>query len=242
MTPSRLKLLAVLAAAASLAACASGPTGVSAPAPRAPPPAARQLPPPPPPVIPAIERIRRAVDFLNHGQPNLARPELAAVVAEIPGDHTAVSLLEQIDRDPRALLGERNYPYKLRPGETLSMLAERFLGDPMLFYALSRYNGIDAPITVEVGRNLLIPGVPKRVAPAPAPPPVTPAKPPPPAAGVNPVRANQLRRTALEDMNKGAVDRAVALLQQAAALDPASTLIKADLERALRIQGSLKRR
>ncbi|HTK34136.1 MAG TPA: LysM peptidoglycan-binding domain-containing protein [Caulobacteraceae bacterium] len=238
MTRLSPTLCGALAATSLLAACASGPTVVPAPpAPRPAAPVAVQAPPAP--VVPPRERIRRAVDLLSHGQPQPARTELTALLAEQPGDRTAMGLIEQIDRDPRALLGERNYPYKIRPGETLSILAERFLGDPLLFYALARYNGIDAPDTAEVGRTLLIPGTPKKAAP----PPKTATTPPGAAApGANVARADQLRRAALDAMHKGAVDRAVALLEQALALDPPNTLIRADLDRGLRIQASLKKR
>jgi hypothetical protein len=115
----------------------------------------------------------------------------------------------------------------------------------MLFYALARYNGIETPDAVEPGQTILIPGVIRR-APAPAAPappasaPAVKAQAAPPSG--NPGRASDLRRRALEDMNKGSVDLAVALLQQAMPLDPNNPLIRNDLDRALRIQASLRRR
>ncbi len=65
---------------------------------------------------------------------------------------------------------------------------------------------------------------------------------PRPAAPVgNPVRASQLRAQGLEQLNRGGVDRAIALLQQANQLDPSNALIKRDLERAARIGAAVKR-
>jgi hypothetical protein len=184
--------------------------------------------------VPVRDRINRALELLGRGEPLPARTELTLVLAEQPTNATAKRLLQQIDTDPKVLLGQKSYPYKVRPGETLSELANRFLGDPLLFYALARYNGIYRPDETEVGRTLLIPGAPKKVAPQVAARPATP--------GADPARAVGLRRTALEAMNKGSIDQAVALLQQAAPLDPENKLIRADLERALRIQQSVRRR
>ncbi len=58
----------------------------------------------------------------------------------------------------------------------------------------------------------------------------------PAGAAHDPAKAAGLRSDALVLMNKGDIDHAVGLLRQAAALDPDSDPIKADLDRALRIQ------
>ena len=238
----RLPVLIAAGAALLLAACATtkpAPPQVAEVA--APTPVAAAEPEPAPqavaPAVPARDRIRQAVDLLGRGQSVEARAELALLLAEHPGNSVGKTLIDQIDKDPKALLGARNYPYKVRPGETLSVLAERFLGDPLLFYALARYNGIERPDTNEAGRTLLIPGTPKRAAATPAAPAQAKAAP-----AADPARANGLRRTALEAMNSGGIDRAVSLLQQAAPLDPDNALIRADLERALRIQASVRNR
>jgi hypothetical protein len=240
-------------AAAALAAALTAACATTAPAPSAPvaaaPVAAPQVRTPARRIgtlSPAVEvaprdRIRKTVDLLGRGQRLQARAEVALLLSEQPASATARSLLDQIDKDPKALLGERSYVYKVRPGETLSLLADRFLGDPLMFYALARYNGIDVPDSSEVGRTLRIPGVPK-VAVAPAPQTARAARPATVAAGADPARASGLRRTALEAMNKGSIDQAVALLRQAQPLDPANPAIRTDLDRALRIQASLRNR
>jgi hypothetical protein len=71
------------------------------------------------------------------------------------------------------------------------------------------------------------PAVPKR-------PPVKPAA-PATVAATDRVRAAKLRASGLEQLNRGAVDKAVGLLQQALALDPGNALIQRDLDRALRV-------
>jgi hypothetical protein len=61
---------------------------------------------------------------------------------------------------------------------------------------------------------------------------------PPPAnqpAQADPLRAAHLRAAGLEQLNRGSIDRAVALLRQSSQLDPTNKLIQRDLDRALRI-------
>ena len=52
---------------------------------------------------------------------------------------------------------------------------------------------------------------------------------------LNPARAAQLRARGLEELNRGAVSRAVALLTAASQLDPSNPTIRRDLDRAERI-------
>lgn len=233
----KLKVMAGVGLAATLAACAqppkSGP-GLEHGLGKAVIPAA--------PVFTATpglnvrDRQRRSVDLLATGQSEQARVELQAVLAEQPGNATARKLLDQIEKDPRVLLGEKNYPYKVRPGESMSVLADRLLGDSLMFYALARYNGISDPSQMEVGRTLLIPGVPRKPAPVVAKPatPVAPTR--------NPARAAQYRAQALEQMNRGGIHQAATLLRQAQSLDPGNPAIQKDLERAQRIQASVQGR
>ena len=249
--------LVVSGSLALLAACAGKPT---------PPPAVTPVPigqtiqaptqVAPTPALDPRARLHKILELLDGGQRDQARADAQELVRQEPDDALAKSLLSQIDADPKVLLGEQSFPYKIRPGETLSILAERFLGDKYLFYALARYNGIDAPRTAEVGRTIMVPGVARELAPPPPPrrrpdvvPPrraTAPAPPPPPAPPVaapvrNVARASALRREALVLMNKGQIDGAVGLLRQAAALDPGDSAISGDLARAVRLQAATRR-
>lgn len=203
-----------------------------------------------------LERIKDAIALLNEGQPAKARDQLVKALKVRPGDMLARSLIRQIDTDPRVLLGAEHYAYTVRDGETMSDLAQRFLGDPMMSYALARYNGLASPSQIQAGQSLQIPGKRKVSAPAVAKKPVTPVpvkKPPmvakpepvqpkPAQPGVNPTQAARLRGQGLTALNGGAVNRAVALFQRALSFDPSNALIKRDLARALRIQGTLNSR
>ncbi|MDQ8755311.1 LysM domain-containing protein [Sphingosinicella sp. LHD-64] len=200
------------------------------------------------------EGVQEAIALLNRGDVTVARERLMSVLRRDAGDGIARQLLSQIDGDPRQMLGAQSYSYTLRDGETLSTIAQRVLGNPMMFYILARYNDIAVPESVRPGQVIRIPG--RRSAPAPerrrqrpaAPPRSEPERsvPPPAAASprpsANPALAARLRAQGLAALNGGAVDRAVALLRRAAAADPGNAAIRGDLERALRVQRTVRSR
>ncbi|MET0293991.1 MAG: LysM domain-containing protein [Phenylobacterium sp.] len=230
----RAPLWLALAGACTLAACASAPK--SAPTATAPAPAKPDLATAP------ADRTRQAIDLLTQGRPTLARPLLVTALVDDPDNRVAKRLLAQIDGEPKALLPGKPKTYTVGPGETFSMLAGRFLGDPLMFYALARYNGFAAPSQLAPGYVLQIP-VPERPAVVAKPKPATPAAKAPAevATARNPGQASSLRAQGLDQLNRGAPSRAVSLLQQAAQLDPANPAIQRDLSRAQRIQASLAR-
>jgi hypothetical protein len=252
-TPHRAAAFMALAAALALAGCGDGPKVASASSG-----AARQDQ-----RWQGSKDVAKAIDLLNAGRPAEARKKLVTALKRQPGDRVAASLLRQIDMPPETLLGRRSFDYVATPGDSMGLLAQRFLDDPMLFYALARYNGIAAPGRLEPGRKLRIPGnvraEPQR-SERPAPRPGVKAAPPAPHEGrnaasaprpepktvprtaANPARARQLRAAGLEQLNRGAIDRAVALLQQASRLDPANALIRRDLDRSVRIQRTVRTR
>ena len=69
----------------------------------------------------------------------------------------------------------------------------------------------------------------------PAAPRATPVRPPASGERIDPAAAAHLRARGLEELNRGAVAKAVALLSQASRLDPGNAVIRRDLERAERI-------
>jgi len=182
-----------------------------------------------------------AIGLLYEGRADEARKVLIKVLETYPSDTRAASLLQQINTPPEALLGTESVPYRVRRDDTLSSLAQRFLGDPTLFYALARYNQLTLPATLTPGQVLKIPGREKtparKAAPAPrtAQPGAASSRPVQPPATVNAARATQLRAAGLEQLNRGNIDQAMALLRQALQNDPGNALIKRDLDRAVRI-------
>ena len=103
------------------------------------------------------ERQHYIVELLGAGKRDQARVEAQKLVEEQPTSTEATTLLNEIDADPQVLLGAQNTSYTIQPGETLVTLADRFLGDSNLFYALARYNNIDVPNDAAPGQAILIP-------------------------------------------------------------------------------------
>lgn len=240
MTSTWLQRAALVAIAASLAAC-SGGGGRPAVAPA--------------PARPVGGTVESAFEALMQGNQGEARKQLKAVLKRDPRDAEAQMLLQSMDGDAREQLGPQNYNYTVRTGDTISGLAQRFLGNRLKGYQLARYNDLKTPVTLAPGQTLRIPGTPPRPPepvrrpdptptpprPAPSAPAPTPAKPKSPAAPVaNPAAARQARAAGLAALNQGKVAQAVIMLRRAAALDPGNALIARDLGRAERIAATVR--
>jgi LysM repeat protein len=157
------------------------PQPTTAPAPPPPPlPAAVAAPESPVPYSPATaQRLTvAAIDMLEQGQQEQAAVELRRALQSDPNHRLAQNMLRQIEADPQAVLGRESFPYRVQPGETLSRIAQRFMGDVHQFYILARYNDIPVPRQLQGGQLLRIPGK--------APPPGTVSAAPPPASPAAP--------------------------------------------------------
>ena len=188
------------------------------------------------------DRVRLAVELLDGGDEQRAEVELRAALEEQPNNGAAQRLLQQITEDPRTLLTATPRPYTVRQGDSMSVLAERYLGDALMFYALARYNDLDAPNQLTAGQRLMIPMRPGVTVASASP--NEGATPPASSAALqlrtgDPERANQLRLQGLQQLNAGNVDSAITLLRQAQALDAGNPAIQRDLDRALRLQAAL---
>ncbi|MEO8626975.1 MAG: LysM peptidoglycan-binding domain-containing protein [Betaproteobacteria bacterium] len=153
---------------------ASKPDPQSNPVPKPPPPdeprPPKPLPPPPPPPIPRPPTVQEkaeaqrlalhAADALELGNQLQARSDLEESRKLDPNNSIGVTLRKQFDVDPWTVLGKEYWSYTVLPGESLSRIAERFLGDKYLFYILARYNNIRVPRQLGAGQVIRIPGKP----------------------------------------------------------------------------------
>jgi hypothetical protein len=236
-------------------------------------PPAETLPPVPPPYeapanLSAKDRLVRVINLLEIGNADHARVDLRAYLYQNPNSKLGQSLMEQINKAPEDILGAQSYDYEVQSNESLSQLAERFLGDRYKFWVLARYNGILNPMKLTQGKKLKIPGVPKppvaagkplagddeeisrRLAEEQAekkdPPKVEPpkAEPPKPVSIIDPIRAMSLRKIGLENLQRGKIDAAIGFFNQAiefASGTPSLSVIQKDLARALRLKASVKK-
>jgi tetratricopeptide (TPR) repeat protein len=229
------------------AACATEPPAPSAPqpVPAAPPrtaaPAPAPAPAPPPPQPPTEAQIREdrataqklamdAIDQLQNGDEAAAGASLDRALALDGSNDLARKLQDQIRADPQRELGTTFFRYTVQPGESLSSLAQRFLGDRFRFYILARYNEIPNPSRLQAGQVIRIPGrepPPTAAKPAPAEPsrPVTtaPSPSPSPAPDIRPANdAERAFRQGLAQRNAGDLDAAYASFSGAARLEPSN--------------------
>ncbi|MEP7185889.1 MAG: LysM peptidoglycan-binding domain-containing protein [Rhodanobacter sp.] len=96
-------------------------------------------------------------DQVQHGNYVAGERALRQYLAEHPGDRAAQAMLHQITVDPTQMLGADARDYTVRPGDSYSSLAAKYLGDASLFVVLARYNGSGNPSDLRVGQTLRLP-------------------------------------------------------------------------------------
>jgi tetratricopeptide (TPR) repeat protein len=164
-TPRKIALL--LATAVSFSACQQlvlrpEPQPEAKPVVQQPPqehPPEPPAPLPPPDKIPASQRVTKALQRLDQGDYENARNQLVWALQEKPGLQIADKLIQQIDADPIDYLGMKNFSYRVERGESLSIIAGKFLEDPMKFVILARYNKLENPSQLAPGDRIRVPGV-----------------------------------------------------------------------------------
>lgn len=254
----------------------SAPTGE--PAPRDTPPAASPAPaptpapaaPPPQPVPRSDAEMRQLLEsarnLLDQGQEEGATAELEKVIASDPNQKSANTLLRSIREEPTVLYGRESFQYRVGPGDTLALIAQRYLNDRDQFYGLARYNGIRVPRQLPLGQTIRIPGKsrPPVAAPGPAPSPApvpapaptpapaaTPAVAPPPAPVVAPAppppdpeierkaEIDKLSRQARAAMARQDVCGAITGWNDVLKLDPGNRTAVLEREKALELKKRL---
>jgi len=158
----------LIATAALVAGCtapspiapASAPASVSASAPVV----AAQAPSPAPELSPAQAKAQaqrlaiEAVDQLQNGDETAARATLDQALALDAGNDLARKLVDQIKADAEKELGPVYFRYTVQRDDSLSKLAQQYLGDRFLFYVLAKYNAIANPSRLAAGQVIRVPG------------------------------------------------------------------------------------
>jgi len=175
---------AAAAAAVFVAGCATPP----APAPKPAEPAVVAAPQPVAPAEPALPPAQakaeaqklaiQAVDLLQNGNEADARAVLEKATAHDPTNDLARKLLDQIKADAQTELGATFFRYTVQRDDSLSKIAQTYMGDRFKFYILAKYNDIANPSKLAAGQVIKVPGK----APATPPPTARPAAPAAPAA------------------------------------------------------------
>jgi tetratricopeptide (TPR) repeat protein len=171
---------AAFAIAVLMAGCATQPATPAA-APAAPAPAEPAPAPAPaaPELSPAQAKAQaqklalEAVDKLQNGDEAAARQLLTQAQALDASNEIARKMSEQINADAQKELGAQFFRYTVQRDDSLSKLAQQYLGDRFRFYILAKYNDMANPSRLAAGQVIKIPGR-QQAAP---PPTAAPAKP-----------------------------------------------------------------
>jgi tetratricopeptide (TPR) repeat protein len=232
-----VRVAVAVAVAIAVAGCAS--EGTKPAEPKAPPapaavqPAPVEVTPAAAPVVPevppaearpmAAKLALQAVDQLQVGDEASARTTVEQALKLDPANDLAKKLLDQINADAQRELGAVYFRYTVQPADTLSKLAQQYMGDRFRFWILAKYNDIGNPSRLGAGQVIKIPGRQPATPPAPvAEPPVRvePAA-PAPAPEPKPELADAMKRGA--DLEKaGNLEAAYATYVDAAARFPSS--------------------
>ena len=118
----------------------------------------------------ARQYVQEGYRLLLVGKAHEARQALQAALRQAPNHKQATRFLQDIDADPAAVFGSGSQPYRIQPNDTMSGLAQRFLGDPLKFYLLAKYNSLPNPSRIITGQLIKIPAQPESSPRSPAPP------------------------------------------------------------------------
>ena len=164
---SRCFVAAAIVGAVLAAGCADQPKKDAA-APAAPPPSAPAPVPVARPAEPELSPAQakaqsqklalEAVDQLQNGDEIAARQTLAKALALDPANDIAKKMNDQIAADAQKELGPTFFRYTVARDDSLSKLAQQYLGDRFRFYILAKYNDITNPSRLAAGQVIKIPG------------------------------------------------------------------------------------
>ncbi|MEO8752265.1 MAG: LysM domain-containing protein, partial [Casimicrobiaceae bacterium] len=178
---------ALAALALVLAACATPEPPKPAPAPPPPAPVVvapeppKPAPPPVPELSPAQAKAQAAklaiesVTQLQNGDEPGAQRTLEQALTLDPGNDLARKLMDQIKADPQKELGVVFFRYTVQRDDSLSKIAQTYMGDRFKFHILAKYNDISNPSKLAAGQVIKVPGKAPTARPTPPPTPPTDA-------------------------------------------------------------------
>ena len=105
--------------------------------------------------------LKQIMHLIESGEHDKARAALETFLAKDPKNRAARNLQKQLTIDPAKALGPAVSTYTVQSGDTLGGLAARFLGNPMNFVILGRYNDIKRGRDLQVGQTIKIPSLKK---------------------------------------------------------------------------------
>ena len=103
------------------------------------------------------QRFSKALEKLENGEDGQALAELNAYLVAVPRSNSARNLIAQISTDSSQYFPSEHFKVNLTSGVSLSTLANKYLGSPLKFYALAKYNNISNPSRVNIGQEIKIP-------------------------------------------------------------------------------------
>lgn len=149
--------LAALSLAALLAGCAHPKVAEVAPAAAPPPTPQVQAQAPAAPSLTVADGLQLAVMLLQKGESTEADAELKLLLAQAPDNKQVLYLIQQIETPVAKLFPKAHFVVKLGKDASLTQLAQTYLGNPLGFYGLARYNAIAVPAKAVAGQNIRIP-------------------------------------------------------------------------------------
>ena len=168
--PARGTCVTWLVAALLVTACATPePTPKPEPAPPPPPVVVapeppKPVPPPEPILSPAEKRAQAqkltidAITQLQNGEAAAAQRMLEQALVLDPASDLAKKMLDQTKADPQKELGTVFFRYTVQRDDSLSKIAQQYLGDRFKFHILARYNDIANPSKLAAGQVIKVPG------------------------------------------------------------------------------------
>jgi tetratricopeptide (TPR) repeat protein len=171
----------------------------------------------------------QAATLLDEGKEAEARGSLDRALKLDPKNELANTLLATIIADPDKELGTNFFRYTVKPGDTLSRIAEQYIKEQYKFYLLARYNGISVPRSLRAGQTIKVPGT-KPLAETK----VEPARPTKATERIKVPVDDARARTAYEEckrlMKAGDNDRAYERCREAASLSPKDAQYQSDTD------------